>query len=161
MSTLRTRLRFIHLLHVSHLRYYRANVWIDSHHTLSKISCQIKLSVGRFMFGPLTHITLIIRLLKFLDNLWNILQTDISNGIPWIFVLLWSSIGLGTHIVNQSLYILVLEMWFSSCPYYQNPKICPKWCTSYHTLSPCVSQHCDDHNFSCSPVWTFNLRTSS
>ena len=33
------------------------------------------------MFGPLPHITLIRQLLKFLNNVINILQTDISDVI--------------------------------------------------------------------------------
>ena len=37
------------------------------------------------MFGPLPHIPLIRQLLRFLNNLRNILQTDISNGIPCLF----------------------------------------------------------------------------
>ena len=38
------------------------------------------------MFGPLLHITLIRKILKLLNNLIKILQTDISNGIPSLFV---------------------------------------------------------------------------
>ena len=44
-----------------------------------------KVTFGRYIFGPITHITLITQLIKFLDNLITILRIDIINGIPYIF----------------------------------------------------------------------------
>ena len=58
---------------------------IESHHALINMYFWIKLTVSRFMFGTLPHIILISQLLNFLNNPRNILQTDISNGIPCLF----------------------------------------------------------------------------
>ena len=86
-NLLHTRIINSYLLRVSHLRYYRSNVKIESHHTLRKLSCWIK-TVGRYIFGPLPHIPLIRYLLELFNNIRNILQTDISNEIPLLFVFL-------------------------------------------------------------------------
>ena len=56
------------------------------------------------MFGPIPQITLIMQNLKLLNDLRNILQADISNGIPCIFVFIWPSNGLETQRGNQPLY---------------------------------------------------------
>ena len=37
------------------------------------------------MFGPLPHINLIRKILKFLNNLRNILKTGFNIGMPWFF----------------------------------------------------------------------------
>ena len=55
------------------------------------------------MIGPLPHITLIMKLLKFLNNHRNILQTDINNGIPCLFLFLLPSNGLDIHRGNKPL----------------------------------------------------------
>ena len=83
------------------------------------MSCYIKLTFSRIMCGPLTRITLIRQLLTFLNNLRNILQTDISNGIPWLFFFLWPSNGLDSHRCNQPLswYSLII-FWLWRCDYH-------------------------------------------
>ena len=55
------------------------------------------------MFGPISHITLIRQILKLLNNLRNILLTDISNGVPCLFVSLWTSKILEAHRGDQPL----------------------------------------------------------
>ena len=55
------------------------------------------------MFGPPPLITFITQLLKLPNNLWKVLNTDISNGIPCLFVFLWPCFGLETHRGNQPL----------------------------------------------------------
>ena len=46
------------------------------------------------MFGPLPFITFIRWHLKLPDNLWKVRHTDISNGIPFVFVFIWTYFGL-------------------------------------------------------------------
>ena len=84
-NAIRNLLR-LHFLRVSHLSSYRANIQVESHHKLSNMSCQINATVSRFMFLPLLHITLIRKLLKFLNNIITILQPEIINGTPRLFV---------------------------------------------------------------------------
>ena len=55
------------------------------------------------MFWTFPHITLIIQPFELIDNLWKILHTDISNGIPWIFLFLWRSNGIDIQTGNQPL----------------------------------------------------------
>ena len=59
---------------------------ISSQHTHSKLYLWINITVGRLMFGPLLHITLIRQLLKLLNNLINVLQNNIINGIPYFLI---------------------------------------------------------------------------
>ena len=119
---LHTHLIIIYLWPDSHFSSYGDNIQIDYHHTLSMLYFWIKVTVSSYMFGPITHITLISQLLKLLNNLRNILQTDISNGIPCLFPCLWPSKELDNRRVNQTLYsssqnkCFVPKMWVSSCP---------------------------------------------
>ena len=70
------------------------------------------------MFGPLPHITLIRKHFKVLDNLWNILHTDISDNMPRIFVFIWTSNGLETQRGNQPLYwYSQIIFWFWRCDF--------------------------------------------
>ena len=55
------------------------------------------------MFGTLPIITLLRSIFKLPDNIWKILYTNIYNGIPWLFVILCTCIGLDTQIGNQPL----------------------------------------------------------
>ena len=91
---------------VGHFRSYRVNMWIESiryHHTLSKLYLWIKITISRLMFGPLQHINLIKQILKFLNNIRNVLQSDIINGIPYLFLLLLPSNSLDTQRGNKLL----------------------------------------------------------
>ena len=77
------------------------------------------------MFGPLPHITLIIQLFKILDNILNILHTDIINGISYLFVFLWTYIGLETQRGNQPLsWSSLIIFWIWRCDFHlvQNTK---------------------------------------
>ena len=56
--------------------------FIRSHHTLCKLPCQMKVAVGRLMFGPLLLIRQFPNFLKLFDNLRKTLLTDIYDGIP-------------------------------------------------------------------------------
>ena len=106
-------LRNIHFLRVSNLRSYRANVQIESHHTIRNMFCWIKVTSSGFLFGPLPHITLIRQLLRFLNNLLDILHTDISNGIPCLFVILRPSNNLETQRGHQPLsWYSPMIFWF-------------------------------------------------
>ena len=70
------------------------------------------------VFGPFLHITLIRQLLKLLNNLGNILQADISNGMPCLFLFLWPSNGIETHRGNQPLYWAPqISFWFWRCDF--------------------------------------------
>ena len=65
------------------------------------------------MFGPLPHITRTRKLFKLLDNLWKILHTDISNGIPCLFFL-WHFNVLDTQRGNQPLSrtsLIIFWLW--------------------------------------------------
>ena len=56
----------------SNFRAYRVNVRVEgirSHHTLLRISCWVKLTVSRLMFGPPPLVTLIKELVKIPNNL--------------------------------------------------------------------------------------------
>ena len=118
-NLLRIHLRNIQLLRVSRLRSYRANLWIEPHHTLSNLSCWIKVTVSGFIFGPLPHTTLIRQILKCFDNIWNILQTDISNVIPWLFVLIWPSDVLDNQRLNKPLsWSSQIIFWLWRCYFY-------------------------------------------
>ena len=71
------------------------------------------------MFGPLPHMNLKGQLLKLLDNLLNILHTEISNDIPCHFVFLWTSNGLETQIVDQPLsWYSQIIFWFWRCDFH-------------------------------------------
>ena len=119
MSILRTHLRVIRLLCVCHLRFNRANMPIESHHTLSNLSCWIKVTISRFMFGPLPHIILISKLLKLFNNPGNILQTDIINGMPCLFVFIWPYNGIETKRGNQPLSWYSQKIfWFWICDFH-------------------------------------------
>ena len=82
MNILRTYLIIIHSFRASHLRSYRANTYIESYHTLNKLSFWIKVAINIQMFGPLTHTTCIRQILKMLYNPRKLLKTDICNVIP-------------------------------------------------------------------------------
>ena len=71
------------------------------------------------MFGHIPHIILIRQLFKWLNNLRNILQTEISNCIPFLFVLIWPSNGLETQRGNQPLsgYSKII-FWIWRCDFY-------------------------------------------
>ena len=71
------------------------------------------------MFGPLPHITVIRKLFKLLDNLWNILHNGISNGTTCIFTTLWTYNGLETQRDNQplSLYSQII-FWIWRCDFH-------------------------------------------
>ena len=55
---------------------------IRSHHTLSKLYFQMKLSVSRLMFGTILLIRQFLNLIKLLNILRKVLLTEISDGIP-------------------------------------------------------------------------------
>ena len=125
-NLLRTHIKMIHLLRVGHLCSYKSHVRIEYHHTLSKMYWYIKVTVSRYMFLPLCHITLIRQLPRLLNNLRNILQTEISAGISWLFVFLWPFNGLETQRGNQPLSwssLKILCFWW--CDFYlvHNTKI--------------------------------------
>ena len=73
-----------------------------------------KVTVSGFMFAPLPHITRIMQIFKILDNLWKILHTDISNGIPCPFVFLWPYKGLEIQRGNQPLSWYISKLSFGS-----------------------------------------------
>ena len=78
------------------------------------------------MFGPIPHTTLIGKLLKFLNNLRNILQIDISNGIHWLFLFLWPYNVLDTQRDNQHLswsYQIIFWLWGNDFHLVHNTKI--------------------------------------
>ena len=52
------------------------------------------------MFGPLPHITCIMQKFKLLDNIWKILLTDISNGIPCIFFFELTMVLILREVIN-------------------------------------------------------------
>ena len=71
------------------------------------------------MFGPLTHITLIRHILKLLNNLRNILNTDFSNDKPCLFNIFWPSNGIETQRGNQPLtWSSQIIFWFSRCDFH-------------------------------------------
>ena len=77
------------------------------------------------MFGTLLHIILISQLLKLFDNIWKILHTDISNGIPFIFLFFWPYNGLDIQRGNKPLYLsLQVIFWLWRCDFHivQNTK---------------------------------------
>ena len=66
------------------------------------------------MFGPPPLITFLGKIFKLPDNLWKVLRTDISNGIPCLFLFLWNGFGLDTQRVNQLLswsYLIIFGLW--------------------------------------------------
>ena len=63
----------------------------------------LKVTISRLMFGPSPIITLKNNFLKLPDNIWKVLHTDISDGIPCLFVFLWHCFGLDTYIGNKPL----------------------------------------------------------
>ena len=84
--------RYWNLLCDSHFRSYMVNMkvkGISSHHTPINTSWYIKVTFSGFICGSLLHINLIRSFFKPLNNLWNILHDDISNGISCIFVFIW------------------------------------------------------------------------
>ena len=92
---------------------------ISSHHKLRNFSFQIKVTVSGFLFLPLPHITLMMQLLKLPDNLWNILHTDISNGIPCTFIFIWPYNGLETQKCNQPLsWSSQIIFWLWRCDFH-------------------------------------------
>ena len=73
------------------------------------------------MFGPFTHINLIRKILKLLNNLKNIRKTDISNGKHLFCNFLWYSNGPETQKGNQPLYRCTkLIFWLWRCDF--NPE---------------------------------------
>ena len=76
---------------------------VSSHHTLCEMSCKLKVTVSGIIFGPPSLIPFIRQFLKLPDNLWNVLYTDISYGIPCLFVFLWPYFDLGTQRSNWPL----------------------------------------------------------
>ena len=126
MNILHIHLRNFYPLCVIHLGLYRTNMQIESHQTLSKISCYIKVTVIRFMFRYLLHINLIRKLLQLPNNLWNILQTEIINSIPCLFVFLWPSNGLDYQRGNKPLswsFLTIFWLWWFDFHIVQTTKI--------------------------------------
>ena len=81
----------------SRCRSYMVNVQVEgisSHHTLWKLSCWIKVTVSRLMFGPTPLITLIMKIFKLPNNLWEVLLTVISNEIPCFIYLFCLELAL-------------------------------------------------------------------
>ena len=77
----------------SNFYYYRVIVrfeGISSHHALQELSCYVKVTVGGIIFGPPPLIIFIWKSFKLPDNLLRVLYTDISNGIPFLFISLAS-----------------------------------------------------------------------
>ena len=56
----------------------------------------MKLAVIRLLFGPLLLISYFLTFLKLLDNLQKVLLTDISFGMPSLFLFLRPYFGLET-----------------------------------------------------------------
>ena len=54
----------------------------------------MKIAPSRLMFGPLIFIRQFLNFLKLLNNLRNLLLTDISDGIPCLFVFFYLSLVL-------------------------------------------------------------------
>ena len=50
----------------------------------ANLSCEVDMTVSRNVLAPLPCITLIKQILKFLNNLRKILNTDFSNGKLWL-----------------------------------------------------------------------------
>ena len=116
---LHTRLRVTYLWCASHLRSFKDNVQIDYHCTNINLYFWIKVTVSRLMFVTTPHITLIRQLLRFLNNIINILQTDISNVIPCIFLFPWPSNGLDTQRGNKTLsWYPQTIFWFWRCDFH-------------------------------------------
>ena len=71
------------------------------------------------MFGTIMHINLIRQLLKFLNELLNILHNDIRNGITCLFVFLWPYNGIETQRGNQPLsWSTTILFWIWICDFH-------------------------------------------
>ena len=78
------------------------------------------------MFGPYTIINFIRQFIKIPDNIWKILHTDISDGIPLLFVFLWTCFGLDTRRCNQPLYWsyqIIFLLWICDSHIVQTAKL--------------------------------------
>ena len=65
------------------------------------------------VFGPLTHRTLMRQILKLLNNIRNILKSNISNAKLCLLKFLWPSNGLETQRGNQPLdWYSKIIFWF-------------------------------------------------
>ena len=90
-----------------HFCSYMVNMRVEgiiSHHTLHKLSFWVKFTVIRLIFAALLLVNFIRQVFKLPDNLWKVLLTDISNGIPYLFAFIWPCFDIETWRVNQTLY---------------------------------------------------------
>ena len=69
-------------------------------YTLQDVSLD-KVTLSRLVFGPLPFLTFISWLLKLPDIILRFLHTDISVGIPVLFVFIWHYFILDTQRSNQ------------------------------------------------------------
>ena len=78
---------------------------ISSRHTLWKLSWKVKVTISRFIFGPILIINFIRWFFKLPNNIWKVLLIDISDGITCLFYISLVLFGLETQRVNQTLSI--------------------------------------------------------
>ena len=68
------------------------------------------------MLGTPPLINIIRELVKLPNNLWKVLLTDISDGIPCLFVLLWHCFGLETQRGDQHCsWSSQIILWLQGC----------------------------------------------
>ena len=85
----------------------------------ANLSCEVDMTVSRNVLAPLPCITLIKQILKFLNNLRNILNTDFSNDKTCLFNMFWPSNGIETQRGNQPLtWSSQIIFWFSRCDFH-------------------------------------------
>ena len=71
------------------------------------------------MFGPIPLINFIRWIIKLPDNLWNVLHTDIYDGIPYFFAFVWPCFGLDTQRGNKPLFwSSQIIFWIWRCDYH-------------------------------------------
>ena len=99
------------------------------------------------MFGPPSLITFIRSFRKILYNIWKVLHTDIFDGLPCIFVFLWSFFAIETQRCNQPLSwssLIIFWLWICDSHLVQTAKL--QWDVQSDVLVTTLDLS-DFHNF--------------
>ena len=125
-----------HLLCNRILHHYQSTQ--INNHKLCKLSSWVEITAITHAVVPLYRITLKRNIMKFLDNLIKILETDCSNGklfLFYIFDLLMALIPI--EVINPLIHLPKYSFGSKdvilSYPYHQTSKICPRRHTAHHS----------------------------